>query len=205
MIELLAITDDAAPPPEPVRAVRSGGLSVLCTAAPTAAEPTVEDLWDREALLERLLEDRDLLPVRFGTVVADEDAAARVLDAHRDQLVAGLERVRGAVEVALRVRSREPTDAPAAAGAVSGREYLGGKAGDLRAATAVHETLAAEARESVLQPGRELLRAAYLVDRRAVDAFVARVRRLQDEHADLALVCTGPWPPFSFAEGGNGR
>jgi hypothetical protein len=50
----------------------------------------------------------------------------------------------------------------------------------------------------VIQGGAELLRAAYLVDRGAVEEFVAAVRRLQHRHPELAVVCTGPWPPFSF-------
>jgi hypothetical protein len=75
----------------------------------------------------------------------------------------------------------------------------------VRAAMGVHESLTAVARECIVQPSRDLLRVAYLVDRDDVEAFVALVRRLQDEHEDLALVCTGPWPPFSFAEGGGTR
>jgi hypothetical protein len=54
----------------------------------------------------------------------------------------------------------------------------------------------------VIQSGWELLRAAYLVDRDAVGGFTARVDALQREHPELAVLCTGPWPPYSFAEGG---
>ena len=66
MIALVAITDaDAAPPEAPVSAVSSGSLCALC--APADAEPvTVAALVVREELIERLMEDRDLLPVRFG-------------------------------------------------------------------------------------------------------------------------------------------
>jgi hypothetical protein len=52
----------------------------------------------------------------------------------------------------------------------------------------------------VLRPGPELLRAAYLVERARVPAVVETVRDLQREHGELALLCTGPWPPYSFAE-----
>ena len=58
-------------------------------------------------MLEQLLEDRNLLPVRYGTVVKDVGAAARVLDERYDELAAALERVRGAVEIAVRVRARD--------------------------------------------------------------------------------------------------
>ena len=51
-----------------------------------------------------------------------------------------------------------------------------------------------------MQPGPELLRAAYLVDREAVEGFVGLVRRLQAAHEDLRILCTGPWPPYSFAQ-----
>ncbi len=200
MIELVAITDDPRQPPEPLRAVRRGSLSILCAVASSIAEPTADDLWRHEELLERLLEDRDLLPVRYGTVVKDEAAAARVLDERHEELTAGLARVRGAVEVAVRVRSREPADEGPAAG-LSGREYMDAKAGASRSADAVHAPLAALARESVIHGGDEVLRAAYLVDRGEVGAFVTAVHRLQQEHEEVAVVCTGPWPPFSFASG----
>ena len=202
MIELLAVTGSSAPPPPPLRVVRRDGLSMVWTEAHAPAEPSADDLWRHSALLERLMEDRDLLPVRYGTVVRDEDAAAHVLQERREELAAGLERVRGAVELALRVRSRSGGGPrPEAAAAPTGRAYLDTRAGGVRAATEVGAALAPMARESIVQPSGDLLRAAYLVDRTDVDAFVARVRALQDEHQDLALLCTGPWPPYSFTEG----
>jgi hypothetical protein len=201
MIELLAITDDATPLEPPLVAVRSGGLSALCAPAEETTV-TADTLWRREEVLEALMEDRDLLPVRFGTLVADEAAAARALADRRSELEAGLERVRGAVELSLRVHAPEPADAPPP-DAASGSEYMRAKATRTQAAARLHEPLAALARASALRPAPELLRAAYLVDREAVEPFVARVRELQDEHPALSLLCTGPWPPYSFAEEGS--
>ena len=119
--------------------------------------------------------------------------------ARRDELRAALERVRGAVELAVRARANEAEAALPATR--NGREYLAARLGRSRAAVELHEPLAALARASVIQPGDELLRAAYLVDRDAAAAFIERVRDLQRAHPELALVCTGPWPPYSFAEG----
>ena len=48
---------------------------------------------------------------------------------------------------------------------------------------------------------RLVLSAAYLVDDEQVEAFGAAVEGLQEEHADLVIACTGPWPPYSFAGG----
>jgi len=197
VIELVAISDGAAPARPPLRAVPSGNLSVLCAPA-VERRVTPEALWRHEELLEELMQECDLLPVRYGTVVPDEDAAARAVAERQEELSAALERVRGAVELALRVEPREP---PGRVEATTGREYMRAKAARLAEAHALHEPLSAIARAAVVKSGPELLRAAYLVERGSVDAFVGRVRELQRERPELPLLCTGPWPPYSFAEG----
>jgi hypothetical protein len=201
VIELYAITDDATPPDPPLRAVRSDGLTALY--APTEPhEATLEELERHEAVVEALMESRDLLPVRFGTLIADERAAARAVAERSEELAASLDRVRGAVELAVRAHPRRPAADEPARGA-SGRDYMSGRARQMEAARAVHAPLAHLARDSVTRPGPELLRAAYLVDRAAVERFVSEVRRLQGAHPELDVLCTGPWPPYSFAEGGE--
>jgi Gas vesicle synthesis protein GvpL/GvpF len=198
VIELYAITDDPTPPQPPLLAVRCDGLTALCAPAePRQGEPTPDALWNHEQVVEGLMEGRDLLPVRFGTLVSDEDAAARAVMDRREELVATLDRVRGAVELAVRAHPRETDEAPVA---TTGIDYMRAKSRHMEAARLLHEPLASIARESRVRPGPELLRAAYLVDRDAVDRFVAMVRQLEEGHAELDLVCTGPWPPYSFAE-----
>jgi len=199
VIELLAITDDAGELEPPLRAVRCAGLSVVCAPA-TNGEVDAEALWRREAVIERLMEDRDLLPVRYGTVVQDEQAAAAAVAPRSEALARALDRVRGAVELSVRAVAAGGDDAKAA-GHVSGRDYLRDHAARERLARALHEPLAAAARDSVLHDGPGVLRAAYLVDRGRVDGFVALFRELQREHRELAVVCTGPWPPYSFTGG----
>ena len=197
MIELYAITDDPSPPDPPLRAVRSDGLTALC-ASTERRELTAEVLWRHEEVVESLMEERDLLPMRFGTLVEDDEAAARALDERREELKMSLDRVRGAVELAVRAAA-DPSSEGTPAGP-SGTDYMRAKAHRTEAAALLHEPLAFLARESVVQPGPELLRAAYLVDRDAVDSFVGLVRRLQATHEDLHILCTGPWPPYSFAQ-----
>ena len=197
MIELYAITDDPAPPDPPLRAVKSDGLTALCAPA-EQRELTAEVLWEHEAVVESLMEERDLLPMRFGTLVEDDDAAVRALEEKREELRSSLDRVRGAVELAVRAEASAPTGR--APSGTTGAEYIRAKAHRTEAARLLHEPLAFLARESVVQPGPEPLRAAYLVDAEAVDGFVATVRELQRAHPGLSILCTGPWPPYSFAE-----
>jgi len=193
VIELLAITDDPAPTEPPLRIVRAGGLGVIVAPA-NEDEVDADALWRREALLEELMEQRALLPVRYGTLVQDEAAAAAAVAGRGDALAGALRRVRGAVELSVRAV------APGQPGEGSPGEHLQARAAHERTAGALHGRLAAAAREHVRHDGRELLRAAYLVDRDEVGRFVALVRGLQAEHGELSILCTGPWPPYSFAE-----
>ncbi len=48
----------------------------------TQISPTEDNLWQHEAVVEALMTDRTVLPVRFGTVLADEAAIQAVLEAH---------------------------------------------------------------------------------------------------------------------------
>jgi Gas vesicle synthesis protein GvpL/GvpF len=185
VIELYAITDHPGPPlPDvaPLRVVPIDGLAGVYTAA-SDTEVSPEALWRHEEVVEALMADRDLLPVRYGTRLDDEAAVARALEERRDELAAALDRVRGAVE--LSVRAAAP-----------------GTAGHDRTAKIVHEPLSALARASVEGTPHppELFRAAYLVEHDAVARFTEAVGRLQDANQGLSLLCTGPWPPYSFAD-----
>jgi len=198
VIELYAITDDPAPPAPPLRAVWSDGLTVLCAPA-EQRELTADVLWEHEAVVESLMEERDLLPMRFGTLVEDDEAAVRAIEERREELRTSLDRVRGAVELAVRVEAAAAPNELTPNGA-TGAEYIRAKAHRSEEARLLHEPLAFLARESVVQPGPEVLRAAYLVDREAVESFVGLVGRLQETHEGLQVLCTGPWPPYSFAQ-----
>jgi hypothetical protein len=109
---MYAITDRAAA----VTAGRTGLegaplLTVPCreiaavVSAVTAArvEATPANFWLHEEVVEGLMADSPVLPLRWGTVVPDERRLSAVLETHYDSFVAALERVRGRVELGLRV------------------------------------------------------------------------------------------------------
>jgi hypothetical protein len=195
VIELLAVTDAAVVPGPPLRTVRRGRLSAVCGPSDGTPASDPDALWRREELVEELMAQGDVLPVRFGTVVADEQAVARALDERHDELTAGLERVRGAVELAVRAQA---ASAVAETAAQDGRGYLRARIARTEEGDALHAPLAAAAREAVRQGGPDLLRAAYLVDRDRVATFTGLVREIQERNPACAIVCTGPWPPYSF-------
>jgi hypothetical protein len=210
VIELYAITDHPGPPMPtfaPLRAVASGDLAAVCAPA-TEGEISRDLLWRHEEVVEALMHDRDVLPVRFGTVLQDEAAAARVLDDRHGELARALSVIRGSVELSVRVLATSEKPAPPASRQSSnGAEYLRAIARTVaeqeRVARAINDPLVAFSRNHVKRrtglPG-ELLRAAYLVRQEAVTDFAGLVAELQEENPTLQLLCTGPWPPYSFAE-----
>ncbi len=145
-----------------------------------------------------------VLPARFGLLFADEVALQRAVREHGDELRAGLERVRGCVELGLRVLLPEGKDEPA--GVAGGGDYLRARlretTGRERLARELHKALTGLAHDHTYRSppsGQLLLSAAYLVPEGAVEPFRREVRKLEWSHPELALVCTGPWPPYSFA------
>jgi hypothetical protein len=219
LIELYAITDHPGPElPDPgaLRVVARGSLAGVYGDASEDQAITPDGLWRHEQIVEELMEDRTVLPVRYGTRFADERAAGRVLEERGEQFSAALDRVRGAVELAVRVIGGEEQLAPAVPPSAepvatvprrAGTEYLRARlrerTSESEAVQLVHEPLSALAREHVLRPvvlPDERMRAAYLVDATAVQAFSAAVQRLQDAHPSLLITCTGPWPAYSFTQ-----
>lgn len=206
--------------------------AVVSAHGTTAGVPLTEaNLRLHEAVMETLMTDRAVLPVRFGTLLADEDAVQSVLAAHYADFSANLNRVRGRVEIGLRVLwdgdgSRSPnvggrrplTDRVPT---LSGRSYMLARLEEERRAQAwnrrakalameIHKPLAHLATEStqqVLVTPRLLLTAAYLIGREQVAVLQQEVEALGNTHPSLRLLCTGPWPPYSFVtvNGKEGR
>ena len=84
------------------------------------------------------------------------------------------------------------------------REVRDGRRDWLRTVLKVHEALAADARASTLNDARDDrpdIAAAFLVSRDRIASFRRRVNQAAQEHPELALFCTGPWPPYSFVNG----
>jgi hypothetical protein len=76
-----------------------------------------------------------------------------------------------------------------------------------RLATSLHTPLQRHARATfrrrTLDPAF-VHDASYLVPRDDADAFRAQVDAFGAAHPELALVCTGPWAPYTFAADGEG-
>jgi hypothetical protein len=190
-------------------------LAVVGEHAGAAPEPTAATLTAYERIVRRLMDRGAILPARFGSVLDDEPEVRALLRRRREDLVARLRRVRGAVEISLRASWREDTHPQPdgslpqsdGGGTQPGTAYLRERLELRQSARRVAgeldslKPLALSSRRTLAPRPDVPLLDAYLVDRERVDEFVALVEQIDVDLDDVDLVCTGPWPPYSFAEG----
>jgi len=198
VIYLYAITDRPGTPlPRgPLRELAAHGLAAVFAARTPDSDPSVE----------ALMHDRAVLPMRFGTCLRDEAAVHALLDDRRREFQRLLDDVRGRVELGVRIAGT-PAVATAGQQPSTGAEYMAQRRGARREAEqiakAVHTPLARIADRSTTQHtrgGSDLMTASYLLPDDRIGRFTRRIQELQRAHPELALTCTGPWPPYSFVE-----
>jgi hypothetical protein len=178
-----------------------------------------ENALTHAAVVRSVLDRATPLPVRFGTLVTEQQLRSYVTT-HREALEANLAKVRGCVEMSVKIiwdsgdnsgdeTDPEPESSKIGTGAAflkqKHREILGG---ELRATRAreVAEWLRAEVGAHVreeqitLCPTEKLvLAAAHLVERGAVQHYRDRLAEARKQRPELHFLASGPWPPYSFS------
>ncbi len=210
MLYLYAFAGQPAAPPEGVgidggalRVESIGRVAAVVGGIDAGVEPTEEAVVAHARVVDEVAGvNAAVVPVRFGAAFRDSESLRAAVSPREGVLAEALERVRGCVELGVRVLGSTPPQPRAAA---SGLEYMRARLEAARSAErvgkSVHEPLAQLARASDVRIGATpslLLSAAYLVERDRVAAFRDRVEELAAAHSELAFACTGPWPPYSF-------
>jgi hypothetical protein len=171
-------------------------------------ESALDAMWDHERVVESLMAEQAVLPMRFGTRLPSTDHVREALTVRRGVMLDAFDRVRGRVELAVRAMQPAACAAPAHPPATaSGSEYLRARLAGASTLKALQEPLAALAVAARWWPKRtpgEPQRISYLVEKPAVADFRNAVESLQREHPEAALLCTGPWPAYSFVEAMSG-
>lgn len=191
-----------------LRGIIDGQLrAVVSEHDPGDREPTVTSLRAYERTLRRLMACGAILPARFGSVIPDDDAVAAFLHGRHTELLLRLRHVAEAVELALRACCT--VDESPGSGHQSGTAYMQARLEQRRRARRIAReldpltTLARSVRRELAPEPGIPVRDSYLIDKQRVEEFVALVRQLDTQLDDVELLCTGPWPPYSFAEGAS--
>ncbi len=197
----------------------------LCVVASDFAEAAIsvtrENVLAHERVVGRVLSQTTPLPFRFGTITNPERIESYVAS-QKSSLSAALERVRGTVEMSVKliwnieeVRREATTLRTDTAAGVEGAgtkfllakrrelsadERLKARAGELQAW--LEEVLRDVVRESFVQvnPAEKLfLTASHLVERARLEDYRARLETARTRQPDLHFLKSGPWAPYSFS------
>lgn len=209
---------------EPLRTLSTSALTAVVSDAPPGLRAKRRDLAAHQAVLERLMRDGAVLPMRFGLVSPDDGQVRQALRQHREAYAERLGALEGRVEFHLKASHHEEDllrdivagspeirrlndltrDDPAAheervvLGEMVAREVTARKES---AAQDLLSRLAPRAAGHVVgQPGEpHFLSVSFLVSREGATAFgeaVDEEARRGGEARTLSL--HGPLPPYSF-------
>jgi hypothetical protein len=105
-IELTSDMTGVGDPPGQVRVVRSGDLTALVSEVDTSGPlGSPDDLAAHKEILDASAADAPVLPMRFGGVVASEDAVTReLLDEHHDEFAGALAELDGKAQYVVKGR-----------------------------------------------------------------------------------------------------
>jgi len=223
-----AITRRATGGPEagirgrPLEQIAGGELGLWATI--WDGEPTLsrDDAFAHHDLVAVLCDAGPCLPVRFGTWLADAEAARRSLEAEQDRYVAAVDRLADRREIAVTLLWQDAprTEGRGHAVAPSGRAFLERrraanavtderrKAGEAFAARLAADLAVdqADVRHESCPSAEVALSMSLLAGRDEADALKARATVAAGAIDGVRAVVSGPWPPYSFTEElGNGR
>jgi hypothetical protein len=205
-----------------INAMRVGDLVAVISQIDGDMVPLSRDnLLCHERVIEALMRTRTALPARFGTTTTRAEQLRHTLKTNAASYHENLDRLRGRVEIALRVGwepdEEEPVARPRAADVADGRSYMMAllartqssqrrrdAAEDLATKLTVGlNELADAVVEKILPTPQLLLKAAYLVRRDDVPEIRRRIEALRASYPSLVFLATGPWPAYSFVEERN--
>ena len=182
----------------PVVLRRLSDLVVLASSLDLMPEANARTLAVHHEVVATTLDAAAVVPFRFGTVVATADVDAW-LDAHAQLVRATLGQLRGCVEMNVKLlrlhcgHSIERTCRECADGA-PGVVQLRELAERLVTQAGIERWRYGSAGGSSNVAGS----VAFLVPRAEIDSFLTRIAPIASRAAGIAVVPTGPWPPYSF-------
>jgi len=215
-------------PPRPVRTLRAGGLAAVVSDCPEDLRPKRRDLLAHQQVLTEAGSSDVVLPLRFGSVSADEDTVRSVLTEHAEHYRGQLAELEGRVEFNVKaahneeavlhqvlaeeaeVQALNAANKAAGGGTYQDRLRLGElvanavRAREVRDARRVEEALAPLADQHC--PGPEgsgwLVNLSFLVrrdgERDDAPELIEATEQLREQNPQLEVQISGPLPPYSF-------
>lgn len=184
-----------------LRAIEVSGVSAIVETIGEPRAANEDTLLEQHAVVVRLAQRFEaLLPVRFGAVFTRAELQARIQKNHR-VIRRALERVRGRVQMTVRLRGGGRTQLPRRA---SGTAWLTMRAERDRAlrrnAARLRRATGPLVSDERIDPGKGDVQGTvyHLIRSNAVERYLRAISGAAAAVAPARLTVTGPWPAFAF-------
>jgi hypothetical protein len=188
---------------------------------------TTETIIRHEEVVEYLMKDHTVLPMRFGTVVQGASEVTKLLVKHHESIRNNIDKIRGNVEIGVKILLKsipvdlfQPAEDFPLDNYSPGRRYLLEKyrqfqkqkrilENEYYSVDEIYGSLKAHAIQSCAQKfvtEKMLLNSSFLVAKEKVTEFKETVEFLKKRYPSLSFLYSGPWPAYNFvslSQGGN--
>ncbi|MGX1882980.1 GvpL/GvpF family gas vesicle protein [Streptomyces sp. NPDC055287] len=211
-------------PPEKLRTVDGRSVVAVVSDAPDGLKAKRRDVLAHQSVLERLMADGSVLPLRFGAMAPDDDAVHQVLDERADAYQERLSALDGCVEFHVKascaeepllrdilLQSDEARRLNEDVRSGRGGQDLQMALGELVAAEVQRrqEAFAAQTVEGLRPYARDIVASeptgddfvsvSFLVEQARQNDFLTAEKDFADERGeDFTFRLHGPLPPYSF-------
>lgn len=157
-----------------------------------------------------------VLPFRFGTIFADDEALRKSIRSNHRQFLTNVERLRGKAEMHIKVLFDDTNKLKNASSQVesAGREYLLNlrecasrqreRQTKARAVSVQMHRMFSPLEEEVscrrMDSGKMLLDIAHLIENACVERYQNRYSNVARVMKDCRMQFSGPWPPYHFVQ-----
>jgi hypothetical protein len=213
-------------PPRPLRRLDAGKIVAIISDAPAELRAKRRDVLAHQRVLDEIIRQGTVLPMRFGVIAQDEESLRDDLVDDADADLAMIDELRGRIEFNVKAFADEDALLNDVATTDESVRRLRGRGtttvedqielGEAVAAAIEvrHEAIRGQLVENLGRlavrsvPGSPVREAAanqsFLVERHRTPDFTAAVDALDTQlGANVRLQCVGPLPPYSFVEPGE--
>jgi hypothetical protein len=209
----------ASPVPGTFHIGASNGLvAVVAGAAVPETPPDTASLLAFAGVVQAMHVSHDVIPLRYGCVMASEDSVVRLLEENGQGYAALLDGLHGMSEMGIRLLCQSADNVPPVSSLSPGAGYLasmrsrhgfiGTRPGNApvlehvaaadRITALLAENFTAQRREYAPADGNGALVSLYfLVPRAGAHEFMEKARALS--FSGIKILVSGPWPPYNFA------
>ncbi len=174
---------------------------------------------DHARVIAECFQHATVLPFRFGTSFADDDALRRSVRSNQRQFQANMERLRGKAEMHLKVLVDDTSPGNSLRDMTVGQQYLTSlresatrqreRQSRARALSVqMHRMflpLAEEITCKRMESGKMLLDIAHLIDGKTVERYQNKYSSATQQMKECSMQLSGPWPPYHFVQRNSGH